>query len=627
MPQIYGDFHKGEGISRFDQAGFDRLQNIDVHSVPGLAQCQRSLVLDNTTVTEPCYQAQDTNGVIYLFSATTGKVWKRTVNGVVTLEHTNSFGKHYNAKFFNNRIWFCTVGNVGYLDIATSTWNDSFNTFDNDAIYHPMAEVNAILHIGDGPDIASIDRNNLWNSSALDFPENYIASALLNDASALLAGTAVSTNVVSARVFVWDTYSSSWQIEDDVQAINFLLKVDNLTFAQAGSDGWMYSLSGGKLVRWKQMRYADNTIAGTTTTFQTVIDESLATPPQEGNLAGNATFSESNQYVQLTEAVNDQSGRLEYTGSLGSSFDVSFEHQTGGATGADGADAVYFYWGASSVPDHEEETIGGYLLAVDEFSSNMLQLWFDGTLLSQIDPGYTIDDAAWHTIRIVQESTTIKVYAGGTLKITYNDVTRQLGGNKYGWGARTGGYNNYHRIRSLFLQKIIDSSSARTSLVSVQATETFNDKAVFSIGPDIFSLHQVGPGYPFAIIHEYSADSDIQSLKTIGTTLYVSTQSGLFKTTDNELSDAVITTPVYEGEIKRIKVAYDDTNGCPITLETRVNTGNWVVETGFKNDTTNQEYTLDTGVSYAGRVKSGQARVTLGHVGPIGPKVKSITIE
>ena len=50
-----------------------------------------------------------------------------------------------------------------------------------------------------------------------------------------------------------------------------------------------------------------------------------------------------------------------------------------------------------------------------------------------------------------------KIYYDGTLKVDYNDITRDLSGSLYGWGARTGGVTNEHRVRNLMLRKFLAS--------------------------------------------------------------------------------------------------------------------------------------------------------------------------
>jgi hypothetical protein len=263
----YSGFYKGLGIDSHDENGFDAMSNVDTSTSLGTVQAQFALAADNSTITENCYQAQDKSGNGYFFSATSGKTWKRAVGtGIVTLVNTNTNGAHLNARFFNNKIYYCTISTMGVYEILSGVFTDSFHTFVNAATYHPMEEVNAILHIGDGKDIVSLNVSANKHDSALDLPADYTCTALLNENSYLLNGSRVGTTVYQARIFYWDTYSSSWTLEDDVQAINFFIKVDNYTFVQAGTEGMIYNWDGNKAVKWKPLRGVTSDVSVQATT-------------------------------------------------------------------------------------------------------------------------------------------------------------------------------------------------------------------------------------------------------------------------------------------------------------------------------------------------------------------------
>lgn len=420
---IYKDFYKGEGIDSYDNSGFDATSNLDTHTSLGVASTNPALVLDNSTITEPCYQAQDESGNLYFFSSTSGKIWLRDyATGTVTLVRTNSYGSHSNAKFFDKAIIYVAGDIIGRYEILTDTWTDSFALLQNHAEYHPMEEVNAILHIGDGNDIASINAETSFNQSALDLPLNYITTALLNDNSYLLNGSSVGSTVVKSRIFYWDTYSSSWTIEDETGQVNFFIKVDNYVFAQIGSNGWIYSWDGNKAAKWKPVRNVETS-------------------------------------------------------------------------------------------------------------------------------------------------------------------------------------------------------------VSVQATTQVGDKTLFAIGDNIYSLHQPAPGMGFGIVHEYTADSTIQSIHSVGDEIFVSTQTGVYKKDQYNKATGSITTPIYEGSFDSIEVPYETLNGGSLSLETSVNGGSFVTESGFVNDTTNSRYVLIGGVTASGSINYGQARITINPVSDKSPKVKGIIIS
>jgi len=260
MAKVYTNFFVGEGISDKDENGFDVTQNLDVLSNLGTVRCQYALKRENSVVDEPCYQAQDLDGNIYFFSsASSGKIWKRdAVSGDTELVRTNQNGAHFSARYFNGKVTYTNRSSFGSYTVATDTWNDSVGTFLNGAMYHPMEEVNAILHIGDGKDIPSYNAAGNFNQSALDIPPDYVTTALVNENSYLLSGTTVSSTVVTAKAFYWDTYSSSWTIEDELVAVCFFVKCDNDLFMvgrtlQDGSSV-IYFWNGNKAERFKTIR-------------------------------------------------------------------------------------------------------------------------------------------------------------------------------------------------------------------------------------------------------------------------------------------------------------------------------------------------------------------------------------
>ena len=166
-----------------------------------------------------------------------------------------------------------------------------------------------------------------------------------------------------------------------------------------------------------------------------------------GTLHGNA--SKQSGYVSLTTNGNSQNGQIEYTGIYpGNRMYTTFDTWIGGGNGAD---AVWFYWGATTRPTSEDGGGGAYLFAIDEYGSNELQLEWNGGRLETKTMG-NIDDGQWHSWAIEWESNTIKIWRDGNLEITKNDSARTLNTNsKIGWGGRTGGLNNHHRVRNMKL--------------------------------------------------------------------------------------------------------------------------------------------------------------------------------
>jgi len=256
---IYDKFYNGIQRSKNEQNGFDNLVNLDVHTSIGEAQCQLELISESTTPNEPCIQAEDTAGNIYFFSTTSGKTWKRAVaDAAYTLVNTNANGAHAGCIYFNGYIYYATSTKLGRFNLV-ATWADSFATFTNGSIYKPMCELNLSLFIGDGKYVASVDNTNSFSDNALDILPQYNITALSSSGYDLLVWTTIGTKVKSCKVFLWDTYSPSWTVEDDIpeNGVNCVIPADGITFVQCGDDGWLYYWAGSSAKRFFKLKDVD----------------------------------------------------------------------------------------------------------------------------------------------------------------------------------------------------------------------------------------------------------------------------------------------------------------------------------------------------------------------------------
>lgn len=159
--------------------------------------------------------------------------------------------------------------------------------------------------------------------------------------------------------------------------------------------------------------------------------------------AGNAVYvSGSPSYVRLTQAINSQNGGVSVDFVLPDAFDINADIYANG-----GADAIFTFWGCTSIPTSEDQGAGygGYIVAFDEYT-DQTQLWFNGTILSNITYGPNYGDATRRIVRIEVRQQNIKVYVNDILQIDYTDIVRIFPGAKVGYGGRTGGVNAEHRI-------------------------------------------------------------------------------------------------------------------------------------------------------------------------------------
>lgn len=424
MPR-YNRFSAGNSRSSYDESGFDATSNIDVHSQLGTAQAQLALAVDSATPNEACVQATASDGTVYFFSTSSGKTWKRTTGGTVTLVNTNANGAHVNAYFSPtlNKILYATTTKLGHLVSATDTFTDSFATFTNGSSYHPMAEVNLTVFIGDGKYAASVNSALTFLGNALDIPSQYSMTAIKNEKNWVLIGTINSSNFAQCESYLWDSYSSSWSENDTVYeiGINCFIETDNITYAQCGTAGKIHYWAGNKLPFFTQIR----------------------------------------------------------------------------------------------------------------------------------------------------------------------DVTTSHGHQK-----------------SCVLQ----------------------GKPLLAIGSTIYSIYKK-QGDTDAIVLEYtSTTGTIASIGVYGTQLLVSNGTNINKI-GTARATASLTTPVFIGQAKTVKVPYEALNSGTLSLETNVNANGFISETGFVNDSTNSQYILTGGISYAGKINTIKVRVTLTPSGASTPVIQSVILE
>lgn len=264
------------------------------------------------------------------------------------------------------------------------------------------------------------------------------------------------------------------------------------------------------------------------------IQDDMTTTP-EGALEGSAVYDSVNDYVRLTPAANDVTGRLVYEETIPSAFTMTAQLYSGGGTGAD---ANFVFWGCSSAPNAESSATGGFTVALDEYE-NKLQILYDGVVydeVEEVDLGYTIDDADWHTLKVITSTSPTTEY---TITIEIDDVeivssvlpNYPLSGNFFGVGGRTGGLNNEHRCRSFELystnqyQDVQDLQIAKDSTqvknrVYVRGGTKLSDSVIYEEKGDGEKRIFVLPEKPHDVSVEVNSVAKTLGIKNIDTTGY-----------------------------------------------------------------------------------------------------------
>jgi len=139
-----------------------KIVGFDLHSEPGIIKVQRKLTKESGTTVDALVKntVVCSNGETYLFSSTSGKIWRRKSDASYALAYTTvptSGGTGcLGAAEYNGYIYWATENYLHRITIAnalTATWGTldaNWQAFTNgDASYHPMKIVNNVLYIGD----------------------------------------------------------------------------------------------------------------------------------------------------------------------------------------------------------------------------------------------------------------------------------------------------------------------------------------------------------------------------------------------------------------------------------------------------------------------------------------------
>jgi hypothetical protein len=262
---IFKDWYKGVGKSSRDEMKFDEIVGLDIHSTPGLVQASYAMLFEpGSAVGEICTAVAmvESTGDTYWFSATSGKVWKRTYTGSWSLPNTltSMTTGIRGACAYHGNIFFATASKVGRYNISTNTWYENeFSFTRGQGTLKPMAVENLTLYIGDQDYIASVRWNGStfdWNPNALDVKYEMNCSSLMAWKGNLVVGTTARTFENKSWIFFWDTYSDSWTYEDYIpeSSVNTFIPADNSFYLQAGDSGNVYQCDGVTAIRDKVLR-------------------------------------------------------------------------------------------------------------------------------------------------------------------------------------------------------------------------------------------------------------------------------------------------------------------------------------------------------------------------------------
>ena len=198
-----------------------------------------------------------------------------------------------------------------------------------------------------------------------------------------------------------------------------------------------------------------------------------------GTHYGNASYID-HQYSRLTQAINGTNGQLDYNlnpSTGGNGYVADFEFWIGGGNGAD---AIYQYSDCASRPTWEDQATGGYTFAYDTWQNQHQTKWNGATTATNAEANH--DNSTWRAAKIEQFNTTGRMYLDGVLRLT-GTVTADNVGNAFGFGARTGGANNEHRVRNIRVRKLVSPTPTVTF-----GAEELPDNQFCDLAPGTYSI-------------------------------------------------------------------------------------------------------------------------------------------
>lgn len=196
-----------------------------------------------------------------------------------------------------------------------------------------------------------------------------------------------------------------------------------------------------------------------------LVNETMNTAPATGTLSGESGGAfwvddgGGEGHLQLTTATSFSSvwrGQWHFSGSLAQNFYSRWQHRAGGGSGAE---SEQLFWGASSVPNQEDDAVGQYAVVLNE-QADQVQVRFNGTNI-HTQAFANIDNNTWRDVEVFVNGQNIIVEIDNVQIVNFTDGTvRTLGGTIYGWGGRNGGGNNIHDMREAYLEAPQASATA-----------------------------------------------------------------------------------------------------------------------------------------------------------------------
>lgn len=177
---------------------------------------------------------------------------------------------------------------------------------------------------------------------------------------------------------------------------------------------------------------------------KTFASESMSSAPTTGTLTDNAAWN-AGGFMRLNPATSSNKGNIYWSANLPPVFTASSDMAMSNTSGAD---SMWFFFGTNTNTTLETGTTNyGYLIERNEPSA-VFRIRYGGSILAT-SSSYT-KDTSFDSFQVDFAYGKFTITYKGSTVLTYTDtVTRTYPGNRFGWGARSGGTTNNHDVKNL----------------------------------------------------------------------------------------------------------------------------------------------------------------------------------
>lgn len=249
------DFRGGisDEAARGVRGSFKFGYNLDIRGEENVLTCNQKLKKDSGTVVTDLilFFVPATDGNLYAFGDT-GKIYKRTPDGVWTNVYTDPDGKILGAAEYEHRdgsgtyrpnlVWATQtklkriyLGGNWATDVVTIGTFASGKAGD----WHTMRMAVGVLMICDGNYIAMLDYEGAFNNKALDIIPGNVAQTLLDRNDQVIIGSIERAKSKQGWLWTWDKIEPSWLTKKAVgeKGVNAMIFTEMGILIQAGTDG------------------------------------------------------------------------------------------------------------------------------------------------------------------------------------------------------------------------------------------------------------------------------------------------------------------------------------------------------------------------------------------------------